>query len=184
MQDYIISIKPDLKWHTLIELKETFNWTDKVGKFYCSGTQLISLEGAPKECDEFYCNINMLKDDGLKGGPEIVHKVYQCEKCSLTSLMYAPMKVEVFDAEDNIITSLAGIGRKYLKNCTLMNLEKNKIQSNILGLVIVEDLSVLNIFGENRFFCLKMLEFAKNGRDVLEAQEWLLDQGKKELAKM
>lgn len=188
MQNYIISLTNEqLKektWYTLSELKPRYNWPDKVDEFNCSNNQLISLEDAPKECGKFYCNINMLKENGLKGGPEIVYDVYQCERCSLTSLMYAPMKVKVFDAQNNDITSLEGIGRKYLKECQIINLDKNQIQSNILGIVLIKDLKLIDATGETWFYIKKMIDFNKTGKDVLEAQEWLIEQGKKQLAKM
>lgn len=188
MQNYRISLSTEelntRKWYTLSELKPQYNWPDVVNEFICSNTHLISLEGAPIECQTFYCNINMLQENGLKGGPEIVHKVYQCEKCSLTSLMYAPKKVEVFGAQNNDITSLEGIGRKYLKECKLINLDKNKIQSNILGIVLIKDLTLLTATGETWFYIRKMIEFNKAEKDVLEAQEWLIEQGKKQLAKL
>lgn len=68
----------------------------EVNKIYCYGCDnLISLEGAPEECEKFDCeHCDNLKT--LKGAPKECKKFYCSECLNLTSLKYAPEKCNTF----------------------------------------------------------------------------------------
>jgi hypothetical protein len=103
------------------------------GNFYCSGNNLTSLEGAPREVKgSFWCQRNKLpslvgapeKVDGdfdcsenkltsLEGAPGVVSGDFWCNDNSLTSLEGAPLDVKGdFDCENNPLQTLAGAPRK------------------------------------------------------------------------
>ena len=76
--------------------------------FWCQGSQLTTLEGAPREVgDDFACNDSQLVS--LKGGPQKVGGDFDCSGNQLTSLEGAPRSVGgYFSCEENQLTSLEG----------------------------------------------------------------------------
>lgn len=96
--------------------------------FWCYGSQLTTLEGAPREVGEdFACNDSQLVS--LKGGPQKVGGDFDCSGNQLTSLEGAPQRVGgYFNCEDNQITSLEGApqivdGNFYCEKNQLTSLE-------------------------------------------------------------
>ena len=79
------------------------------GNFWCSGNQLISLEGAPNKVGgNFDCSYNQLTS--LVGAPDKVGGGFHCYGNQLTSLVGAPKLVGGgFYCFDNQLTSLDGL---------------------------------------------------------------------------
>ena len=88
--------------------KLTVKFNKVTGDFYCTGLNLTSLEGCPKEVGEsFYCGKNKLTT--LEGAPKKVGGDFKCEKNQLTSLKGCPEKIPgEFDCGNNNLTSLEG----------------------------------------------------------------------------
>ena len=62
---------------TKVEHKLKFKFRHVAGGFYCSGNELTSLEGCPKEVGgSFYCNSNQLTS--LEGAPKEVGGDFEC----------------------------------------------------------------------------------------------------------
>ena len=81
------------------------------GSFDCGDNKLISLKGAPREIGgSFSCSVNMLSS--LEGSPKLVGGDFYCEYNHLTSLEGAPREVgKDFYCNDNpYLKSLEGIG--------------------------------------------------------------------------
>jgi len=78
------------------------------GGFYCVGSQLITLEGSPKEVSgDFSCSDNKLTS--LEGAPKEVSGYFYCGYNKLTSLEGAPKEVSgSFDCSNNKLTTLDG----------------------------------------------------------------------------
>jgi hypothetical protein len=63
---------------------------------------LISLQGAPRTVESFYCNSNNLKT--LDGAPDEVGLSFNCAENNLVSLVGAPKKVFFdFSCGDNAV---------------------------------------------------------------------------------
>ena len=82
------------------------------GHFSCSGNNLTSLEGCPREVGgDFYCSFNNLTS--LKGAPREVDGGFYCSGNNLTSLEDGPKEVGgSFYCADNNLTSLEGAPRE------------------------------------------------------------------------
>lgn len=104
--------------------------------FDCSGNNLTSLEGAPREVEgSFYCRVNKLTS--LKGAPIKVGGDFDCSNNNLTSLEGAPREVAGnFDCSYNKkLTSLEGAPRKVGGNfnCCRSNLTSLEGASEKVG---------------------------------------------------
>jgi hypothetical protein len=97
----------ELQYTNISRLPIKFNKVS--GDFNCSGNQMTTLEGCPKEVGTvFTCSSNnRLKS--LKGGPEKVGTIFMCSNNSLTSLEFSPSNiVEDFDCSYNYLSNLEG----------------------------------------------------------------------------
>ena len=94
------------------------------GDFYCSATNLTSLEGSPRIVRGLFdCSYNKL--DSLEGGPTYVHGIY-CNNNKLTSLKGSPWSARhAFNCSNNKLTSLEYIS-KHVETITCHN---NRIKS-------------------------------------------------------
>lgn len=68
---------------------------------------LTSLEGSPRECENFYCSYNALKS--LKGCPEKVKGSFWCVHNKLTSLEYISESVITIACRNNQIRDFKGV---------------------------------------------------------------------------
>lgn len=95
------------------------------GNFNCSGNLLESLEGAPREVLNFFCERNP-KIRSLAGGP-VKADIYGCEECSLDSLDGSPEDVRLFSCRNNVLRTLEGGPKKvvsfWCKDNPLISLE-------------------------------------------------------------
>ena len=84
------------------------NFGKITGNFDCSGLNLTSLKGAPKEVGGWFgCHNNRITS--LKGAPQTVGKYFTCQNNQLTSLEGAPKTVGgIFSCSYNKLTSLRG----------------------------------------------------------------------------
>jgi hypothetical protein len=160
---------------------------DVINNMAANDLSLRSLEGCPTVVrDSFNVSDNMLKMNGLKGGPIDVG-FYTCRKCELTSLEGAPERCGTFNATYNHISSLEGIGKKYLKECEILLLSINPLESNFLGLLKVQKLTMFNIKGNELaepWRAAKIIDAHIQGdKDVMEAHEELTRAGLKQYAK-
>ena len=86
-----------------------FRWGKIAGCFDCRKCEkLISLEGAPKKCDDFYCS-SCTELRSLEGAPRKCDDFY-CSSCTgLRSLEAAPKKCDWFDCSGCVgLISLEG----------------------------------------------------------------------------
>ncbi len=79
------------------------------GEFYCNKNQLISLNGAPRECRDFDCSNNQLTS--LEGAPLECRSFY-CQHNHLTNLVGAPKTCKDFYCYGNRLTNLKGAPEK------------------------------------------------------------------------
>lgn len=177
-------------YETLSQYKQDYKWGDIVGDFKCpKHSDISSLEGSPRIVRGQFSIIDGYNLTSLKGGPLEAQKFECSENRHLISLEGAPQIVhEYFDASFCKITSLEGIGRKYLKDCKELDVGGNPITSNILGVILIKNLEDFycdsQIFKSNKRFKKIFVDFNRNGHQVLECQEWLIENGFKELAKL
>jgi hypothetical protein len=111
------------------------------GYFYCVGSELITLEGAPKEVGgDFDCENNNLTS--LEGNPKEVGGYFDCSHNNLTSLEGAPKEVSGdFWCSNNKLTTLQGgpkkVGRGfYCYNNKLTTLDH---MPNVRGDIYIND---------------------------------------------
>lgn len=157
------------------------------GNFNCSELKLSSLQKTPAEIRKnFQAWDNSLSS--LEFGPTDVGGTYNVNQNWLTSLEGAPDYANLFTFCDNKITSLAGMGKKFLKKCSVIKFRDNPIKSNILGLLIVKDLqSIFWSFsgpkGKQSPFALLENHLVRD-KDIMDCQEELIQAGYKDFAKL
>ena len=158
-----------------------------IGKLEADAVDLTSLQGGPERVlTIFNVKDNNLRD--LKGGPTHVG-TYFCRNNGLTSLEGAPEFCGTFNCADNDITSLAGIGSKYLQRCNDLVLTHNPIKGRILGTLKIKDLRSLSFDvglpqEAVKAFVILLPYLIKTERDILDAQEELLDAGLDDYARL
>jgi len=170
--------------------------------FICNGMKLKSLNGAPREVyRSFWCHNNLLTS--LVGGPEIVGFDYRCHDNGITSLEGCPKSCQDLRLDNNMITSLSGIHRR-LEKCTAIGLAGVPVTSDILGLLLIDGLSNIDVTGSGVFGSMRhvrrfhvrretaiafnlikrYLPNTKGRSAVIEFQNELLDNGLEEFAKL
>lgn len=161
---------------------EKYEVSARVEYLEADDLELESLEGGSELYIEkhFSCVRNKLFN--LIGGPQEFGPngiYYAGANEHLISLEGAPLKIYNFYSDNNrSLISLEGIGRKYLKEVKNLNLNRCPIFKNILGLCLIKNLTML--VSEQKEI-RKMLGFKG---EVLEAQEWLIENGYKQFAKL
>jgi hypothetical protein len=128
----------------------------------------------------------------LKGCPKRVGKNVDFQGC--VSLLDIDQLPDVIGGDLNLaqteVTSLAGIGKTYVKDCKLINLHSCiRLKSNILGLLLVKGLVeiIFSEWGEpgNYKKALKIINDELDGeRDIMNAHEALTRAGLKDYAKL
>jgi len=84
----------------LTEIPLKFNKVS--GNFWCSSSNLISLEGSPKEVDgNFSCSINNLTS--FKGSPKAIRGIFNCRTNNIKTFEYFPNFVKDFVCFENPI---------------------------------------------------------------------------------
>jgi hypothetical protein len=167
------------------------------GKFYCSGLQLQSLKGCPKKIISqsvysgwFDCSHNQLSS--LEFGPETVEGSYIADNNFLTDVKFLPKSIGVTSSNniyihDNQIVTLEGIQKtSFNKSNGTVVLYGNPIKSNILGLLLVKNMSNIQFNKEDigaQALQIVQQNLLKN-KDILECQEELIEAGLKEYAKL
>jgi hypothetical protein len=153
------------------------------GGFDCSGKEINSLEGCPKEITGgFWCGTNNLKS--LKGGPETVGKQYSCSYNKLESLegIASIIAAGNLSARNNKLKSLEGI-HKHIKILNgAANFLGNPISSHVLGVMRIKGLT--SIFLDNDEVTTILNKHLKGDRDIFACQEELIDVGFEEFAKL
>ena len=106
--DSTVDVEGDVDLSNFNLKKLPFQFGKVTGNFYCAGSQLTSLQGAPKSVGgDFGCSYNLLTS--LQGAPESVGRIFDCSNNQLTSLEGAPKRVGGhFYCSGNQLTSLQG----------------------------------------------------------------------------
>jgi len=73
----------------LVNIPLKFNKVN--GWFDCSFNKLTSLEGTPKEVNDFYCRYNKLTS--FKGAPKIIRGIFNCTDNNIKTFEYFPSYV-------------------------------------------------------------------------------------------
>jgi hypothetical protein len=181
-------------WQDWEQVKNT-NKYDKTrlnATMFCNAS-ITSLEGSPEHVTgSFYNNRTFTKS--LIGGPKFVGEDFDTGDI-ITSLEGAPIHVgHKFIMSSKYITSLEGIGNKFLCECEILRIETNSIKSNILGILLIKGLLLLmtdriittdTFISRPRCEALMIIDRHLNGdRDILACQEELISAGLKEYAKL
>jgi hypothetical protein len=156
------------------------------GIFFCSYNNLTSLEGSPKEVGgNFSCYHNKLTS--LEGSPKEVGGNFDCSYNNLTSLEGSPKEVGGnFDCSCNKLTSLRNIHKHVKKMIGEANFEDNNIKSCVLGLLLIDGLTVVLLKNKKvQKIINKHLKGDRKGdRDIFACQEELIEHGYDEFAKL
>ena len=156
------------------------------GSFSCYSNQLRTLEGGPREVDgDFLCYGNQLET--LKGAPHYVSGRFSCRSNQLKTLEGAPQKVGgKFDFENNkLISNLFGI-HKQIQLVSHHVRIPNTVKSNILGLMLIENISSVVVGGARRELQQAVSIINKHlqsDRDPMLAQRELMKAGLREFAR-
>jgi hypothetical protein len=147
---------------------------------------LKNLEGSPETFDNFFVANNFITS--LVGGPRFINDEMNCDVNKLTDLMGAPLLCKnLFSCRRNNITSLKGIGKDYLRDCEDLQISGEYIKSNILGLLIVKNLSYISGTGlGDETWARIVYPYLNNtkDRDIMECKEELMNAGFKDYAKL
>ena len=156
------------------------------GDFSCYNNNLTSLEGSPKEVGGiFFCSYNNLTS--LEGSPKEVGGNFSCYHNKLTSLEGSPKEVGGnFDCSCNKLTSLRNIHKHVKKMIGEANFEDNNIKSCVLGLLLIDGLTVVLLKNKKvQKIINKHLKGDRKGdRDIFACQEELIEHGYDEFAKL
>ena len=170
-------------WEEWEEIRSSGIWnTKKVGNgFYMKGAVRISLKGCPMIVDgAFIACQNRLSN--LIGGPKFVKGSYDCSQNKLTSLEGVPKVIPgFFDCSSNRLETLHDIHKQINSIYDTFYSSGNPIKSSILGLLMINRLSLSDGLGLPGEIINKHLFTDK---DVLECQEELISNGYKEFAKL
>lgn len=95
--------------HTTTLVDNKFKW-GYVHSININGTDITSLEGSPRECDEFWCNHTNITS--LEGAPQKC-RIFKCFATNITSLEGAPQECDDFDCNScKKLKSLEGAPKK------------------------------------------------------------------------
>lgn len=119
----------DIKQAPITKLPIKF---DKVKEFRVQHCKLTTLEGCPREVENFYCTNNNLTS--LKFGPKKCH-TYSVSNNNITSLEHSPNEVVNFFIDNNELTNFEGIN---FNRCVVLFVGKNKI-NDLKGIPISEN---------------------------------------------
>ena len=110
--------------------------------------------------------------------------LFLCSGNFLTSLEFCPEKIHGnFNCSHNQLTSLQGIGKKYLKELTgLLDLRGNPIQSHVLGLLLINGLQ--EVYLNNKEVQEIINKHLAGERDIFDCQEELIQASFREFAKL
>ena len=156
------------------------------GDFFCQHNKLTSLKGAPQKVGgNFWCYSNTL--GSLKGASQKVGGDFWCNHNELVSLEGAPTYVGGdFECECNRdITSLSGI-HKQIKHISGTLKLPDSIESNILGLMLIDGLKKANVITPSKTLVDAVDIINKHlatDRDPMLAQRELMKAGLKEFAR-
>jgi hypothetical protein len=152
------------------------------GSFSCSKNLLTSLKGGPKKVGTYYyCSNN--KITSLEGAPETITRDFFCHDNALTSLVGAPKYIKFsLEASSNALTSLEGIHKQIKSIGVGAYFGKNPITSHVLGLMLIEDLQFVEF--DNKQLQNIINKHLKEGRDVFECQNELMEAGLDEYAQL
>jgi hypothetical protein len=148
--------------------------------YNCSSCALTSLVGAPKHVKtDFNASFNALKT--LAGAPTEVGDTFDVTDNELVTLDGAPLRASRFDASHNKLTSLEGIGSKFLTSCTYFSVEHNDIKSHVLGLFLMRGLKEVKA----TFPGFEIVEsYLGKAGGLIDCQHALIDAGYEDLAQL
>lgn len=159
------------------------------GSYDCSDNLLSSLEGCPKivttnkqYTNGFYCAGNKLSN--LVGGPETVIGYYVCDDNPLESLIGIAHTIEGdLSCNNTKLASLKDI-HKLVKRIdgSATFTGNDELSSNILGLLLIDGLKSVEFDDYSLTDIIN--KHLKNGRDLLECQDELIEAGFEKYAKL
>ena len=150
------------------------------GRYTYEGPKGKLIDCPNEVTGNFWCYNNNLTS--LAGCPSSVGGSFLCHGNKLTSLAGCPSKVGgSFWCHNNDLTSLADIG-KQLKTCRNFNCEINNIESNILGLLLID--RVTKVAGDGPAFKILSRWVGQGKSALFRCQKELIDAGYEEYAKL
>ena len=151
------------------------------GDYKYKGPKRGALIGCPDEVTGyFYCDGYRLTS--LVGAPSIVGWYFSCEHNNITSLEGLSTTVgSVFYCRYNNLTSLHNV-HKQVRSCTAFWCGGNKIESHILGLLLIPNLTYIGSHMPAIELIAKYVGKGKPG--ILQAQRDLIDAGLEEFAEL
>lgn len=167
--------------------KEAYNpeWknSDHFEDFDCSNNKLTSLEGAPAKVDSFDCSYNKLTS--LNGAPLRTTGFFDCSGNMIASLSGAPSHIGgCFFCASNELTSLKDIHLQIKHISGFINLYQNRIDSHVLGLLLIKGLTKVYMDREDMEDILNRYLPSKGMESVLLCQEELIMSGREEFAQL
>ena len=167
---------------------------NKFFELYRDGDKLVSpasvaerlghLEGGA----DVDIDVQLLEINSLEGCPETA-RYFSCSRNPLTSFEHTPKNVKSFSAvEMPNITSLKGFD-KIVKKAESVYFNKTPLVSNVLCLLNIEGLQEITIAwgkGSPDLFKAQAIlrDALKNGKDIFDCQEQMLDAGLEDFAKL
>lgn len=149
----------------------------EVSTFRVSQSNLVTLEGSPPTAVIFDCSNT--KITSFVGSPKKVDYFIGNANLRVSSILGLPEESQDINISKTGITHLHNI-HKIVKRCVDIDLMNCKIESHILGLMLVKDLKFVN---PARLFAI-INDCLEYGLDIHDAQEKLIEAGLSELAKL
>jgi hypothetical protein len=154
---------------------------------------LIDLSGAPKIVKETF-EVSKTLITSFKGLPaDATYKWFNANECqNLTSLRGLVASVHGMELNGNPkLTSLEGIGTKWLKSCERLEV-KSQINSHVLGILKIKGLKQLVTasynFEGNEVWAVIIKKYLKDGKteaqDIFDCQNELIDAGLDDYAQL
>lgn len=160
-----------------------------------SGTRLTSLIGFPRFV-EFYCELDNLPITSLQGTEQsLIGGYFSAQECNINTLKFFPKCVNDNDSAiylaQNPFTSLKDIHLTGQMRGRDFNISTSKIESHILGLVLVNCGTVISNEQHPEKWVLLVNNFLRINKDnkdrrrlTIELQNILLDEGYDKLAQL
>lgn len=189
-------IRLDFAWQDIRELPDLKDQKDEDQKdvtLCLTGCEkLTSLKGAPDTVLSIRAKGTKSLKSLIDGPKRVLNAAYFQDSGleSLEGLMEVGRSLYVCDCPR--LTSLHGIGTKYLKSCSSLYLS-NTIKENILGLMLIKNLDVVTVFEAHAGVNKKLdraLEIINKHREykiepnIIDCQHELIEAGLEEFAEL
>jgi hypothetical protein len=148
---------------------------------------LTSLEGCPEKLN----NLRIISNKeilSLHGCPIRIENNIDFNNSKIKDIDFLPQKIgNQLSLTRTDITSLAGIGRKFVRSCKYLEITENDLNSSILGILLIQKLESFRFYSKSVDY-LKVStiinKHLKGERDLISCKEELMAAGFKELAKL